>query len=378
MDKNWQYSFFEPLSHDSDNDAVDDHMDNTLNTRARSESEHAHNSTTYMVSPHHYTENFYDNIFAMNLDHIDEHGTLAVQPKFINSEQAMDFRSAAIQASSMYMSDQSSVEYKTMMALMDASNQHDAASLRNIEKDATVIVQGHGSPGVDSIHPTTGLNSEGISAREMAATLHKMELPDINEVRVNSCYSGTDQELVMNNNNKMMERFKKGTMGQHDGGNWSNTYAGKLEQELVGQGHRNPVRGYLGPTSIDEVGVYTRQGAQTYDFAVTFKRQSSQSNDIEYYPVPKEDASRMNPEAHKLFNQTRIPFANITAANKFRNRILKAKGGGALQDDPRNTDNADAIPKALQPPQPAPMPNAPNKAPKDYLLGKSGMIYKKK
>ena len=122
------------------------------------------------------------------------------------------------------------------------------------EKPVKVYVQGHGAPGDADVGGLPGHSyiwdgassarrRKAASARDTAAVLIKMGLPEGSLVRVNSCWSGTSSNITPDMARSALETSGHvlGLMGAAD-----RTFAGNLHAALASRKPRT--RGYPAPT----------------------------------------------------------------------------------------------------------------------------------
>jgi len=209
----------------------------------------------YMVSPHTDVSNFLKNARGMGQQAVrDDHPV--VRPVFKDEKQRLAFNEMASQklssmgSFSALKSDNSRNNHRAYQQLADWSTKdHAMMNFSKIDKTRShpiVFVQGHGSPGVKSI--SSDGNEPRQSSKDVAKMLHGMDLPNVSEVRANSCHSGT--QFHLKSLTKVQSNFKDQTVYQHAGA-WKETFAGSLESELsaVSDKRHNRVRGYMGPTT---------------------------------------------------------------------------------------------------------------------------------
>lgn len=218
----------------------------------------------YMVSPHSDVRNFLNNARGLGQQAMrDNHP--GIRPVFKDEKQRKAFHKMASEKLSdmgdykSLKNDNSRFNHQAYSKLVEWSSPENAmmsfAKLnkkRNKKRSHPIVfVQGHGSPGIKSISSDS---NEHVSSKDVANMLHKMQLPNVSEVRANSCHSGT--EHVLHDLPEPREKFQKNEVEQH-AGVWDKTFAGSLESELnkLSENRHNRVRGYMGPSSQGYVAV---------------------------------------------------------------------------------------------------------------------------
>lgn len=188
----------------------------------------------YIVSPHNDVRNLMNNSRGMGVHALSQNLPM-VRPVFKDDNQRKAFHTLANQKLSGFgnvnnLNDEQRREHNTYSQLKDWSHKDNA--MMNFESADTkrshpiVYVQGHGSPGTDSISSDS---HEKASYSSVARMLDNMKLPKVSQLRANSCHSGTEHNLKMIAEPK--EKFRQQTMEQ-SAGKWENTFAGKLQGQM--------------------------------------------------------------------------------------------------------------------------------------------------
>lgn len=181
----------------------------------------------YMVSPHDDVRNFMANSRGMGEQALSDHHPM-VRPVFKDIQQRDAFHQLAQQELSGQVVN--SPRYKTFEQLAQWSHPDQAMmDFKGVDTKRShpiVFVQGHGSPGDTSMYSNT---NQAKSAKSVATMLDQMGLPKVSQVRVNSCFSGTEHDLSALPD--VRKRFQNQTIEQ-SAGHWSKTFAGTLEHEL--------------------------------------------------------------------------------------------------------------------------------------------------
>lgn len=216
----------------------------------------------YMVSPHTDVENFYDNALGMGAWAI-ENKRPTVRPVFKDEAQRSAFHKHVKQDISTYYSSggldadekrekQAAEQLRDWSAKGSAMMNFTGTTKQNKGQHPVVYVQGHGQAGDKSIESETG---QRVNANQVAKMLNKMDLPHASEVRANSCYSGTQNELDNKSATVLEKDMKRGILDVKQGGDWNKTFAGSLQSALHsdqnkrnGKQRFNRVVGYMGPT----------------------------------------------------------------------------------------------------------------------------------
>jgi len=286
----------------------------------------------YIISPLEHTQNLFANAYGMAL-HGQNIGKGIVQPVFMHHQQRQKFR-ARVQkelSSELSKSKHNPQNLSALRALDNASSLTGARmSMQGIE-NSVAYNQGHGRAGelfIESDYiqmsqseadawkrknprvksfPNIGSGNvtayEEVNAAQNAHTLLEMGVNEHTRMRANSCYSGTEHEIVLSNKDAIKQSMYSGSLVDH-AGNWDNTYAGALQSELNKQSHGNEsgvkassmrktgliqTRGYLGPTSQRATKVYRKDHTIGTDFRVQIKREDKKKSPI---PLRRADSSR--------------------------------------------------------------------------------------
>jgi hypothetical protein len=181
----------------------------------------------YMVSPHDDVRNFMANSRGMGEQALHDHHPM-VRPVFKDIQQRDAFHQLAHQQLGGQVVN--SPSYKAFEQLKQWSHPDQAMmDFKGVDTKRShpiVFVQGHGSPGDKSIYSDT---DQAKSAKSVATMLNQMGLPKVSQVRVNSCFSGTEHDLSALPD--VRKRFQNQTIEQ-SAGHWSKTFAGTLDREL--------------------------------------------------------------------------------------------------------------------------------------------------
>lgn len=208
----------------------------------------------YIVSPHKDVSNFLNNSRGLAQQSLRDN-LPAVRPVFKNDKQRKDFHDMAtkrLNAMGPYKSlndDDSRLNHKAFSQLVEWSAKDNAmldfSKVNTKRSHPIVFVQGHGSPGDKSIASDA---HETASSKDVADMLHTMQLPNVSQVRANSCYSGTQHDL--GNLPDARKKFQNQSIEDH-AGKWGETFAGSLDENLNGLSSKrhNRVKGYMGPTT---------------------------------------------------------------------------------------------------------------------------------
>lgn len=294
-----------------------------------SNSENKRKATAYMVSPHTNPSNFLANARGMNRDAMNK-GALPVVPVFKDEAQRQSFHALASQKMNekakkllkpKYAKDAKVIgDHKVLQNLVNMSaggpSSNARFNLAGIHPDANVVLQGHGDPGDKGIYSDS---DQRVDTAASAKLLHKMQLPDANEVRANSCFSGTE-ENILTNRPGLKQHFLAGDVDEHFGGNWQNTFAGGLEKELNRLNHHNKVTGFLGPTTQFPKPSLTRDDTIEEHMAVDIMAPSGNKADSVKYQ--KSGMSKINPAVKKTVNfMTGATSMTNDQAHQFRSKI---------------------------------------------------------
>ncbi|TQV89376.1 hypothetical protein [Aliikangiella coralliicola] len=202
----------------------------------------------FIVSPHKSISNLMNNTRGMSMFAMSQ-GHKMIRPVFKDEDQRSSFHQEAIKRLSTITS--GTTEHKVMSQLKEWSHLDNAMlnfdNVNTKRSHPIVYTQGHGMPGVTSIS-SDDKHEKRVSGNDMAKLLTKMNLPKVSQVRANSCFSGTEHWVP--NNPTVRQHHQEQTVDVHHAGNWSNTFAGSLQEGLDKRsGSHNRVRGYMGPTS---------------------------------------------------------------------------------------------------------------------------------
>lgn len=181
----------------------------------------------YMVSPHDDVRNFMANSRGMGEQALSDNHPM-VRPVFKDIQQRDVFHQLAQQELSKQVV--GSPRYKTFEQLKQWSHPDQALmDFKGVDTKRShpiVFVQGHGAAGNTSIYSDA---HQAKSAKSVATMLSDMGLPKVSQVRVNSCFSGTEHDLSALPD--VQKRFQNQTIEQ-SAGQWGKTFAGGLDQEL--------------------------------------------------------------------------------------------------------------------------------------------------
>ena len=189
----------------------------------------------YMVSPHDDVRNFMANSRGMGEQAMRDHHPV-VRPVFKDNEQRRKFHElaknnlAGLGSFATLTTDKQKRDYRTYEQLRDWSHKDNAMmNFRGVDTKRShpvVFVQGHGAAGDKSIYSDSG---EAQSFGNVAKMLKKMDLPKVSQIRVNSCYSGTQTDLSAMPD--VRNKFRNQAIESH-AGDWGRTFAGALDHEL--------------------------------------------------------------------------------------------------------------------------------------------------
>lgn len=211
----------------------------------------------YIVSPHDDIRNLFNN--ARGMGQLAMSNDLpAIRPVFKNEQQREAFHQRSLGYQSDLDETSSETSRKIATQLVDWSKPENAmldfSSVSTKRSHPIVYTQGHGSPGTTSISSDS---HESTTGGDVASLLQTMGIPNVSEIRANSCHSGTEVRL-QETMPSMEQHFKEGSVDVHHAGRWQQTFAGTLESSLRASSHKGRVRGYLGPTSQGALPVKTR------------------------------------------------------------------------------------------------------------------------
>lgn len=204
----------------------------------------------YMVSPHNDVKNFMANSRGMGQQALRDNHPL-VRPVFKDVEQRKAFHQLAKDKLSGMGNSNSlnSENHSTYQQLRDWSHKDSAmmdfTGVDTKRSHPVVFVQGHGSPGDDSIYSDS---HEKVSSSNVASMLNKMKLPSVSQVRANSCFSGTQHDLSTLPN--VRQKFQQQTIEQSSG-KWGKTFAGSLQHELSPSSYKDRYNAHK--TQVDNI-----------------------------------------------------------------------------------------------------------------------------